>query len=104
MIEIGHGFSLFDELPNNKCITFHLAEGPGGFIEALANHRDNKNDIYHGMTLISEGNHSIPGWFKSNKLIEKYNIIIEGGLNGKGDLWKPIIYYTVIINIRILAI
>lgn len=86
MIEIGNIFSLFEELPNHKCVTFHLAEGPGGFIEALANHRNNKNDLYHGMTLISEGNHSIPGWFKSHKLIEKFNIIIEGGLNGNGDL------------------
>jgi 23S rRNA U2552 (ribose-2'-O)-methylase RlmE/FtsJ len=32
--------------------TFHLAEGPGGFIEAVRYLRDNTEDIYVGMTLL----------------------------------------------------
>ena len=32
--------------------SFHLAEGPGGFIEALANTRNNPHDVYVGITIL----------------------------------------------------
>lgn len=38
-----------------------LAEGPGGFLEAVMKYRNNKNDHYYGMTLRPE-NKSIPEW------------------------------------------
>jgi len=38
-----------------------LAEGPGGFLEAIMKYRNNKNDHYYGMTLRPE-NKSIPEW------------------------------------------
>lgn len=38
-----------------------LAEGPGGFLEAVMKYRQNKNDHYYGMTLRPE-NRSIPEW------------------------------------------
>ena len=34
--------------------TYHLAEGPGGFIEATAYIRDNKLDNYNGITLLNK--------------------------------------------------
>ena len=43
MIEICCSFSLLDSLPI-ACKSFHLAEGPGGFIEALAYMRKNPKD------------------------------------------------------------
>lgn len=70
--------------------TFHLAEGPGGFIEAI-NHVRNKNprDIYYGITLI-EDNQNIPNWNKLEHIIESQdNIIIDYGVDGKGDLFNP---------------
>lgn len=42
-----------------KCL--FLAEGPGGFLEAVMKYRNNKNDHYYGMTLRPE-NKSIPEW------------------------------------------
>ena len=74
-------------LNNFKVInSFHLAEGPGGFIEALATIRNNKNDKYIGITLLSKEN-DIPGWKKSNNLFEKYkNIFIEKGKLNDGDI------------------
>ena len=45
---------------------FHLAEGPGGFIEALAHARDNNNDSYIGMSILDDMHDpNIPGWKKS---------------------------------------
>jgi 23S rRNA U2552 (ribose-2'-O)-methylase RlmE/FtsJ len=87
MIEMSHMLNILNELPQDKCKSFHLAEGPGGFIEALVFLRKNKNDTYYGMTLLEENNHNIPGWRKSKGfLYENPNVIIEKGTDGKGDL------------------
>ena len=51
--------------------SFHLAEGPGGFIEATTYLRTNPNDKYYGMTLIEDKNINIPGWNKVDFLLKK---------------------------------
>jgi len=79
-------FQLFDDFKEQPIQTFHLAEGPGGFIEATDYLRNNKNDTYYGMTLIDE-EPSVPGWTKSNHFLETHrNIKIERGSTGTGDL------------------
>ena len=89
MIEICDMLSVVNILPSNSCKSFHLAEGPGGFIEALAYVRKNSEDIYYGMTLIDDVNHNVPGWKKSkNFLLNNPNVIIEKGIEGNGDLTK----------------
>ena len=68
--------------------TFHLAEGPGGFIESTAYIRDNKLDKYNGITLLNK-NGNIPDWKKAENIINKYgNINIEYGVDKKGDLYN----------------
>ena len=67
--------------------TFHLAEGPGGFIEALCYLRANNSDAYHGMTLVDERSHSCPGWKKSRSFLERNPTVrIEFGADGTGNL------------------
>jgi 23S rRNA U2552 (ribose-2'-O)-methylase RlmE/FtsJ len=67
--------------------TFHLAEGPGGFIEAVAHIRANSDDVYHGMTLVDARSAGCPGWNKSRSFLERNpNVIIEYGADGTGDL------------------
>jgi 23S rRNA U2552 (ribose-2'-O)-methylase RlmE/FtsJ len=84
MIEIAQTFSLFENSENIK--TFHLAEGPGGFIEAFVFLRKNKKDTYYGMTLISD-DINIPSWKKSKLFLQKNNnIIIESGKDNTGNL------------------
>lgn len=69
--------------------TFHLAEGPGGFIEATTYLRNNKNDLYYGMTLLEEKNVNVPGWNKVDFLLKKYpNIKLLKGVDQKGDLYN----------------
>jgi len=69
--------------------TFHLAEGPGGFIEAIVKLRANPNDIYIGMTIINNdmNDSNIPGWKKSNTFLkENTNVYIEPGIDNTGDI------------------
>ena len=69
--------------------SFHLAEGPGGFIEATTYLRTNSNDKYYGMTLIEDKNINIPGWNKVDFLLKKYpNIELVTGADKTGDLYK----------------
>jgi 23S rRNA U2552 (ribose-2'-O)-methylase RlmE/FtsJ len=64
-----------------------LAEGPGGFIEAVVKMRNNANDRYYGMTLINDHDHNVPGWHKSKHFLDQNkNVIIEYGKDGTGDL------------------
>jgi len=66
--------------------SFHLAEGPGGFIEAVCHMRKNPNDVYYGMTLVNNDS-KCPGWKKSkNFLEENRNVIIEKGSDETGNL------------------
>ena len=89
MIEILDNFNILEYYGNNPITSFHLAEGPGGFIEALATKRENSKDKYYGMTLIEPQNNNVPGWKKSEKILEKYkNIVIESGVDNKGDLYN----------------
>lgn len=87
MIEICNLLDILNELPKETCNSFHLAEGPGGFIEAIVKLRKNKTDKYYGMTLLQEENHNVPGWRKSNTFLqENKNVKIETGIDGTGDL------------------
>jgi 23S rRNA U2552 (ribose-2'-O)-methylase RlmE/FtsJ len=86
MIEILNTFNLtFGPKPIQ---TFHLAEGPGGFIEALCNVRKNKNDVYIGMTILDDFNDSnIPGWKKSEAFLKNNeNVYIECGEDDTGNI------------------
>lgn len=74
--------------------TFHLAEGPGGFIEAIIHLRTNnspqnhKADSYTGMTILSDENdQNIPAWKKSAYFLkENPNVNIETGQDGTGNI------------------
>ena len=85
MIEILHTFSIV--FPNS-IKSFHLAEGPGGFIEALLYERKNPNDTYTGMTLLDEhADTNIPAWKKSQHFLkENPNVLLENGIDGTGNI------------------
>ena len=86
MIEIIHSFHLrFDSKPINS---FHLAEGPGGFIEAIANYRNCSHDNYIGMTILDDKNDpNIPAWKKTEAFLRKNpHVTIEKGKDGTGNI------------------
>lgn len=86
MIEILNNFD-FKFMKLGLIKTFHLAEGPGGFIEAISRKRQNKNDLYYGMTLMD--NHiDVPKWSKiTNLMKEMQNIKLVFGPKNDGNLY-----------------
>lgn len=88
MIEILNSYNFeFMNQVNSEIKTFHLAEGPGGFIEAILNKRSNNKDIYYGMTLM-ENDADIPKWNKiTNIMKENPNIKLVYGPKNDGDLY-----------------
>jgi len=94
MIEITNFFRLLDlngssiKSADAPIASFHLAEGPGGFIEALLNMRDNKCDKYIGITILDDAyDPNIPAWKKSDFFLnDNKNVYIESGEDKTGDI------------------
>jgi 23S rRNA U2552 (ribose-2'-O)-methylase RlmE/FtsJ len=91
MIELIYDYNLLSNY-HPKFKTSHLAEGPGGFMEAtfnLTSRRDTTSRCQHyGITLYSE-NKDIPGWNKAyDFLFKNNNIHISYGADNTGDLYK----------------
>ena len=84
--EIFYNFNVFEQFnKNEKYIYAHLAEGPGGFMEATYNYRSkilstqNLGDIFYGITL-KPTNDYVPDWNKIKKVFNNSpNINIEYG-------------------------
>jgi 23S rRNA U2552 (ribose-2'-O)-methylase RlmE/FtsJ len=79
---------LSSKTKNASMRTFHLAEGPGGFIEAICNKRNNPFDEYYGMTIIlDEMDDNVPAWHKTSHFLSQHpNVNIEYGIDGTGNL------------------
>jgi 23S rRNA U2552 (ribose-2'-O)-methylase RlmE/FtsJ len=102
MVDIYNEFKM-NELLSKNIQSFHLAEGPGGFIQALNWMRKNENDRYIGMTLRpnedynfvystkkgNERNFGPPSWFKGTQFLKKNkHVSIEYGSTNDGDINK----------------
>lgn len=73
--------------PKEGLVSFHLAEGPGGFIEALIDSRQGMPDKHYGMTLLSEDG-GVPGWKKGHPFLAKNpdRVEIVAGADGTGNI------------------
>ena len=94
MWELIHDFKLLKHC-TGSIQSAHLAEGPGGFIEALCNFRRQyhptcaPDDKYHGMTLLNTQNKDIPNWNKAHKLMRRFpNIVLHRGKDGTGNMYN----------------
>lgn len=99
MWEILHEFSREDIYPDNHSILYktprlrvaHIAEGPGGFMEAMLNFRtqlDYRHDRLFGITLYPS-NKEIPGWRKTHNLLKQNsNISIIYGKDRTGNIYN----------------
>jgi 23S rRNA U2552 (ribose-2'-O)-methylase RlmE/FtsJ len=73
--------------PRTPIRTFHLAEGPGGFIEAIVELRQNPKDLYVGMTILDDIDDNVPAWKKSNHFLDNNkNVYIETGIDNTGNI------------------
>ena len=92
MWEILHNYGFFTLEQQKAPINIvNIAEGPGGFIEALLNYRYKyyrQTDNINAITLKSVTK-EIPGWDKAqNFLRENPNIKINYGADGTGNIYK----------------
>ena len=92
MVEILSVSNFFERIPKgtNKLRSAHVAEGPGGFIEAFLDraslHRLEVTKVF-GMTLKPTNNH-IPGWRRAYNFLQRHpEIKIHYGVDGTGDLY-----------------
>ena len=96
MVEIINIFSLLDETKKKHIKTFHLAEGPGGFIEAIARERNCPEDVYVGITL-QDKNPNVPAWKKTGDFLTEFsNVKLENGVDGTGDILSMVNYDHVV--------
>jgi 23S rRNA U2552 (ribose-2'-O)-methylase RlmE/FtsJ len=88
--ELIFDFNILEKNSNDDMIIAGLAEGPGGFVEAILNFRKKyccKNDQIYAITLKST-NKDVPGWKKATSFIKKHeNIKISYGANETGNIY-----------------
>lgn len=99
LIEIQRTFDLFHDFFNQPIKSFHLAEGPGGFIESMCYMRKNNNDEYYGITLM-EHKKNMPRWNLQKIMTTNPNIIIEEGIDKTGNLINPENFLDIIFRHR----
>ena len=93
MIEMLEISQFFDRIPKTlqSLRSAHVAEGPGGFIEAFLDRAEtNRKKVTKafGMTLKPNGS-NIPGWRRAHTFLQKHpEIIIHYGKDGTGDIYK----------------
>lgn len=87
MWELLHDFSDVElNLPDKSSLNaIFLAEGPGGFAEALVKYRNNSSDMYYGISLKSV-NKNIPEWKYQNRVSVCYGKDETGDLYNKTNL------------------
>lgn len=74
--ELIYDYNLFKDIDKNVKIA-GLAEGPGGFLEAIHNYRKGFNDKIYGITLPPTNKH-VPGWKKMGNI--DYCEVVYGNL------------------------
>ena len=93
MVEMIQCAEFFKDLSRDKTIrSAHVAEGPGGFIQALTDlceYEKRKIKSIHAITLKSD-KHQVPGWKKANIFLKRYSDIIHisYGKDDTGDIYK----------------
>lgn len=91
MIEMIYEFSPSIIGNNNPVYSLHIAEGPGGFIEATRYIRKDFNNVdkAFGITLIDNSRKNVPAWKQSNTFLKHHpEVIITTGQDGTGNIYN----------------
>ena len=79
MIEILEAMSFYEQMPKKiqKIRTAHIAEGPGGFIQAVVDTVDRNNKIHSMATAMTlrPVDSRVPGWRRATTFLQKNNHI-----------------------------
>lgn len=94
MIEMLKVSQFFERLPKGttKLRSSHVAEGPGGFIEAFLDRAESVRQTVlksYAITLKPTNNH-VPGWRRSYQFLQRHpEVKIHYGADGTGDIYVP---------------
>ena len=93
MIEILYVFDFFHQIPKQtpKLRSAHVAEGPGGFIEAFYERCEKEKRLVGNVTAMTlKPTHTnIPGWRRASHFLQKHREIkLHYGPDGTGDLYQ----------------
>lgn len=94
MIEMLQVSQFFEKLPksSNKLRSSHVAEGPGGFIEAFLDRAElNRIPVQKSLAItLKPTNSHVPGWRRSYQFLQKHpEIKIQYGADNTGDIYIP---------------
>jgi 23S rRNA U2552 (ribose-2'-O)-methylase RlmE/FtsJ len=95
MIEILHVLQFFEQLPKQqtRIRSAHVAEGPGGFIQALLQACEMRKMTLQSavaMTL-KPNNPCVPGWKRAAAFLHRNTqVVIHHGADGTGDIYKEV--------------
>lgn len=91
MVEMLQLTDFFGQIPIGQNVkSCHVAEGPGGFIEALVDEAEREKRCIKStwaMTLKPQQMH-VPGWKRAHNFLQKHPFVkIEYGADGTGDIY-----------------
>ena len=90
MLQVSQFYTKLPKVNNLKLRSSHVAEGPGGFIEAFVDRADSNRipvQRCHAITLKPNNNH-VPGWRRSYQFLQKHpEVKIHYGADGTGDIY-----------------
>jgi 23S rRNA U2552 (ribose-2'-O)-methylase RlmE/FtsJ len=93
MIEMMDILQFFERLPKqqSKIRTAHIAEGPGGFIQAITDLTEKNRKILEkatGMTL-KPTDQRVPGWRRASTFLHTHKEVkLHYGVDGTGDIYQ----------------
>jgi 23S rRNA U2552 (ribose-2'-O)-methylase RlmE/FtsJ len=95
MIEILHVLQFFEQMPKQqtRVRSAHVAEGPGGFIQALLQACEaRKKSLQRAIAMtLKPNNPCVPGWKRAAAFLHRNpQVIIHHGEDGTGDIYKPV--------------
>jgi len=93
MIEMMHVLQFFEGLPKQqpKIRTAHIAEGPGGFIQAIVELCDRNKKILQSATAMTlkSNDQRVPGWRRASVFLHHHREVkLHFGADGTGDVYK----------------
>ena len=94
MIEMMHVLQFFEMLPKQqpKIRSAHIAEGPGGFIQALVELCERNKKILQSATAMTlkSNDQRVPGWRRASVFLHHHREVkLHYGADGTGDVYKP---------------
>ena len=93
MIEMMHFMQFFESLPKqqSKIRSAHVAEGPGGFIQALVELCERNKKILQTATAMTlkPTDQRVPGWRRASAFLHHHKEVkLHFGSDGTGDVYK----------------